>query len=127
MQKTTLELMLEARDKYTNPKEIIGTALYRIEKVHNIPLAEMNNELYLQRLYNANKKDIDATVKSLLKVANPESSRANSKGIASVFVEAFQGAFNQIYGEWRQSLSQPIKIAKPAQKISYKPGKKKFR
>jgi hypothetical protein len=126
MPKTTLDLMVECQTRYANAKAIVGTALYRIEK-RGIPLADLDHasEIQLSAIYNSYQKQIDREARALLKIANEESNKANSKGIASIFVDAFNEAFQQLYGEWRQSLATGPQVVPQVPMITEKPKRKR--
>ena len=126
MPKTTLDLMIECQERYVNAKAIVGTALYRIEK-RGIPLADLDpvSEIQLSSIYRSYQKQVDKEARVLLRIANEESNRANSKGIASIFVDAFNSAFGQLYGEWRQSLATGPEVVPQVPILNSEPKKKK--
>ncbi len=99
----TIDVLLEAKQKYSSPKEVVGGALFKIEKEHTIFLTDTNDS-NLQRNYRAHKKNADNLADKLWVLNSEEFDNQLTHVTATILSGAFHTVFGQFYGDWRKSL-----------------------
>lgn len=99
----SIDEMINATNIYKNPREIVGSALYKIEKDECLFLTDIT-DFNLERVYNSNKREADALAKRLYILNTEEFDYQMSHTLAAVLLGSFASVFGQTYGEWRRSL-----------------------
>ena len=102
----TIDAMLEANDRYKQPKEVVGAALFKIERDQCIFLTD-STDPNLQRVYEAHQREADELADRLWKMNTEEFDYQWTHVHAQVLSTSFATVFGQTYGDWRKSLAEP--------------------
>jgi len=100
-------MMLETKRRYGNSKEIVGSALFKIERDYNISLTN-SNDSNLQRIYEIHKQKADGLAEKLWKLNNEEFDLFWTHITAIVLSGSFELTFGQLYGRWRKSFANTL-------------------
>jgi len=102
----TIDAMLEANNRYEHPKEVVGSALFKIERDQCLFLTD-SKDPNLQRVYESHQKEADELADRLWKMNTEEFYYQWSHAQAKVLSVSFATVFGQTYGDWRKSLAEP--------------------
>lgn len=100
----TIDLMLDAQKKYKNPEDVVGAALFKIDKDQCIYLTD-TNDANLQRNYELHKKNGIELGRKLWKLNSEEFDNQLTHVTAKILSGSFHTVFGKFYGEWRKNLS----------------------
>jgi len=98
----SIDAMISACNKYKEPLEVVGAALFKIEKDHCLFFTDSNDPA-LKRVYEARQKKADKLADKLWRLTE-EFDYQFSHVTAKVLSGAFATVFGITYGEWRRSL-----------------------
>jgi hypothetical protein len=100
----TVDVMLQENRKHKNAKEIVGSALFKIDDDHVLFLTD-TNDTNLRSLYLRNKERADPVADELWSLGK-EYDLFWSHNTAIVLASSFGFTFNQSYKNWRMSYRQ---------------------
>lgn len=93
-----MKLISETNKTEKNAKEIVGSAMYKIDQDCCIFLTA--NDKNLTKIYNNNKGKADELAKRILEITKTKYDFADPRLLSS----CFNKAYNKTYGQWRRSL-----------------------
>jgi len=99
----TIDALLDAKEQYDSPREVIGAALFKIEEEHTLFLTDTNDS-DLQRNYRTYKNNADDLASKLWNLNSEEFDNQFTHATARILSGAFHAVFGQFYGDWRKSL-----------------------
>ncbi|MBI5398822.1 hypothetical protein HZB03_05130 [Candidatus Woesearchaeota archaeon] len=101
----TIDAMLEAKARYKHPREVVGAALFKIERDKCIFLTE-SRDPDLQRVYEVHQREANELADKLWEMNTEEFDYQLTHAIATVLSGSFAAVFGQSYGDWRKSLAE---------------------
>jgi|SRR3989338_288852 len=101
----SLDTILESIKAYEKPAEVVGAALYKIEKDQRISLTDISDK-NLRKVYEIHQKSADELANRLLKLTTEDFNYQWTHILAIILSGSFEVVFGQTYGAWRKSLSQ---------------------
>jgi hypothetical protein len=99
----SLDAILEAGKSYENPEEVVGAALFKIEKDHCIFLTD-SWDRNMSKIYDSHRKEADEMAKRLWEINSKDFDLQFTHCTAAVLAGSFEIAFDKTYGTWRLSL-----------------------
>ena len=100
----TIDAMLGAIEEYECPLEVVGAALFKIEKDCCLFLTN-SKDPNLKRMYVNHKEDADKVASELWRLVDREYEIQMTHVIATILSGSFELAFGQLYGTWRRLLA----------------------
>jgi len=100
----TLDVMCEAKIGLRCPEEVVGSALFKIEKDYCIFLTD-SRDPKLERIYDLNRTEADPLAERLWKLNTDEFDNQWTHVTAAILAGSFATVFGKTYGDWRKSLN----------------------